>query len=187
MMKKQLLMALGVSVMMQSASAASVTSITANGNNVNNYFDAYGTSELGVEFVNLQSVQIDFDNGLAGQDDVWMSITNNSGTGWSGFDFTLVGTGVGIFGPFTLENQTGFISDFVFYNNDPANDLSKSVALTFDPLEYVGLWNVSGSIDTSLSSTYSLILTPTVVPVPAAVWLFGSGLLGLMGVARRRL
>ena len=27
---------------------------------------------------------------------------------------------------------------------------------------------------------------PTVVPVPAAVWLFGSGLLGLAGVARRK-
>jgi hypothetical protein len=26
----------------------------------------------------------------------------------------------------------------------------------------------------------------TVLPVPAAVWLFGSGLLGLVGVARRR-
>lgn len=28
--------------------------------------------------------------------------------------------------------------------------------------------------------------TPTAVPVPAAVWLFGSGLLGLVGVARRK-
>jgi hypothetical protein len=26
----------------------------------------------------------------------------------------------------------------------------------------------------------------TAVPVPAAVWLFGSGILGLVGVARRR-
>jgi hypothetical protein len=26
----------------------------------------------------------------------------------------------------------------------------------------------------------------TVVPVPAALWLFGSGLIGLIGVARRR-
>ncbi|MGB5398483.1 MAG: VPLPA-CTERM sorting domain-containing protein [Gammaproteobacteria bacterium] len=25
-----------------------------------------------------------------------------------------------------------------------------------------------------------------VIPVPAAVWLFGSGLIGLVGVARRR-
>jgi len=29
-------------------------------------------------------------------------------------------------------------------------------------------------------------INSTVVPVPAAVWLFGSGLLGLVGVARRR-
>jgi len=26
----------------------------------------------------------------------------------------------------------------------------------------------------------------TVIPVPAAVWLFGSGLLGLIGIARRK-
>ena len=29
-------------------------------------------------------------------------------------------------------------------------------------------------------------VSTTVIPVPAAVWLFGSGLLGLVGVARRR-
>ena len=28
--------------------------------------------------------------------------------------------------------------------------------------------------------------TPSAIPVPAAVWLFGSGLLGLVGVARRK-
>jgi hypothetical protein len=27
---------------------------------------------------------------------------------------------------------------------------------------------------------------PAVVPVPAAVWLFGSGLMGLLGLARRK-
>jgi len=32
----------------------------------------------------------------------------------------------------------------------------------------------------------SLVGTTAVVPVPAAVWLFGSGLLGLVGVARRK-
>lgn len=30
------------------------------------------------------------------------------------------------------------------------------------------------------------IYAPTVIPVPAAVWLFGSGLLGLVGIARRK-
>ena len=28
--------------------------------------------------------------------------------------------------------------------------------------------------------------TPSAVPVPAAAWLFGSGLIGLVGIARRR-
>ncbi len=36
-----------------------------------------------------------------------------------------------------------------------------------------------------LGSSYSM--TVTAVPVPAAVWLFGSGLLGLVSVARRKI
>jgi len=36
------------------------------------------------------------------------------------------------------------------------------------------------------TSHISVYYAETVVPVPAAVWLFGSGLLGLVGIARRR-
>jgi len=47
-----------------------------------------------------------------------------------------------------------------------------------------------GSADAPLESTASTWLAETAplttVPVPAAVWLFGSGLLGLVGVARRK-
>jgi len=44
---------------------------------------------------------------------------------------------------------------------------------TFDQGTYYEVWSVD--------------ITPaTVIPVPAAVWLFGSGLLGLVGVARRK-
>lgn len=42
-------------------------------------------------------------------------------------------------------------------------------------------WDFSGNVT---GSSYSM--TVTAVPVPAAVWLFGSGLLGLIGVARRK-
>jgi hypothetical protein len=39
----------------------------------------------------------------------------------------------------------------------------------------------------NFSPTYSgAIINPTLVPVPAAIWLFGSGLFGLAGVATRR-
>ena len=39
---------------------------------------------------------------------------------------------------------------------------------------------------TPYTEIYDISVTGPVVPVPAAVWLFGSGLIGLVGVARRR-
>jgi hypothetical protein len=45
--------------------------------------------------------------------------------------------------------------------------------------EMANVWN----LDATGSLTYAAAST---VPVPAAVWLFGSGLLGLVGVARRK-
>lgn len=45
-----------------------------------------------------------------------------------------------------------------------------------------GDWAISGSQALSHVNLYA-----QVVPVPAAVWLFGSGLLGLVGVARRKI
>jgi hypothetical protein len=43
----------------------------------------------------------------------------------------------------------------------------------FNQTQYSEVWNIK-------------ITRDAVIPVPAAVWLFGSGLLGLVGVARRR-
>jgi hypothetical protein len=44
----------------------------------------------------------------------------------------------------------------------------------FDGIQYTEIFNIT------------VTSTAAVVPVPAAVWLFGSGLLGLMGVTRRK-
>jgi hypothetical protein len=46
----------------------------------------------------------------------------------------------------------------------------------------------SGGTFQFLNANFNANLTPTpnIVPVPAAVWLFGSGLIGLLGVAKRR-
>mgnify|MGYP001821111762 FL=1 len=47
---------------------------------------------------------------------------------------------------------------------------------TFTGNPYYEVWNIS----------LTRVGNATVIPVPAAVWLFGSGLLGLVGVARRK-
>jgi hypothetical protein len=52
-----------------------------------------------------------------------------------------------------------------------------------------GTWNMDdfeGKDLSNMSAYTKTNLPPDFVPVPAAVWLFGSGLLGLVGVARRR-
>ena len=55
------------------------------------------------------------------------------------------------------------------------NTASGSFDIVLDPM---AINNIGGFIDTFGSAT--------AVPVPAAVWLFGTGLLGLIGVARRK-
>ena len=56
---------------------------------------------------------------------------------------------------------------------------SNSNAIDFDSACITpGSGNISGTGDCSISVS--------AVPVPAAVWLFGSGLLGLIGISRRR-
>lgn len=51
----------------------------------------------------------------------------------------------------------------------------------YDPT--AATWTLSSN---DAGSSYSMTVTASPVPVPAAVWLFGSGLIGLVGVARRR-
>ncbi len=56
--------------------------------------------------------------------------------------------------------------------------------------ELTGSMTIFGYEADDHSNTFQLTLTglavPSAVPVPAAVWLFGSGLIGLIGIARRQ-
>jgi len=52
----------------------------------------------------------------------------------------------------------------------------------FDATEVT--WSFSSTSTTSYSMSITSVMSP--VPVPAAVWLFGSGILGLVGIARRK-
>ena len=83
-----------------------------------------------------------------------------------------------IIGPGPYTNANGSIND-----NDPHNPfVDQSATFTFA---------VTGATaDTVISNVlFSFGTTPGTnvgIPIPAAVWLFGSGLLGLIAIARRR-
>jgi hypothetical protein len=98
------------------------------------------------------------------------------------------------------ESLTAGIWDFSLLNLELSNSFSNDVDLEIRPtINYVlGEWPAPGSsplsfglIDESFELDFNTLTTQDlfsvqVVPVPAAVWLFGSGLLGLIGVARRK-
>ncbi|MFV8816199.1 VPLPA-CTERM sorting domain-containing protein [Haliea sp. E17] len=51
-----------------------------------------------------------------------------------------------------------------------------------------GTWTsfTTETLSSGANAVINYAVTPSAVPLPAAAWLFGSGLLGLAGVARRR-
>jgi hypothetical protein len=58
--------------------------------------------------------------------------------------------------------------------------------ISLDAAAIGGSWS-SYDIGDFTNTYEGAIINPSAVPVPAALWLFGSGLLGLVGVARRRI
>jgi hypothetical protein len=96
------------------------------------------------------------------------------------------------------ENQWGghFLIDWgsVGINMDSVNvwdvstDLSGTIHLASTDPDGDGILGTA-MVDGALigySWSFDLTLAPQAVPVPPAVWLFGSGLLGLTGIARRK-
>ena len=86
----------------------------------------------------------------------------------------------GLFGPFTPNFKAT-------YNNDPLTSLDILGALgTYD---FTGLTIFNFTVDDGPFNAMGVVyeqMTISAVPLPAAVWLFGSGLVGLVGIARRK-
>lgn len=101
----------------------------------------------------------------------------NSGTLLTG-DLTALG----------YANNGSQVLEFLF--NPTGGDLSSLYGLRPGGI----IFSVSGYNDADFNTAFSntayngfASIAPVPVPVPAAVWLFGSGLLGLAGLARRRI
>ena len=116
-------------------------------------------------------------------------ISSGSGTiffnSGSGNTMTLnVGTKI-----FTASNDEGFLTD------SPSITLSNFDLIGFDYLATSGINSAPATFSSShpyfddidnMIGQWQTTVEFSPVPVPAAVWLFGSGLIGLVGFARRK-
>ena len=85
-------------------------------------------------------------------------------------------------------NGGGNTGDWIELMRGDARNTFKSESFDLTGAEndevWIAFWLDNGEHDFAKFDNISV--TATVIPVPAAVWLFASGLLGLVGVARRR-
>ena len=117
-----------------------------------------------------------------------LAMFDDSDQSYSGLSLTIdVPSIVGISGP----DGSG---DYLAANNNGTLSLSGSDNFILG-LNFGGTWLSDSSIVDNGGNSYSvyfdnggnlLQVDVQVIPVPAAVWLFGSGLIGLIGVARRK-
>lgn len=106
-------------------------------------------------------------------------LANTSGPVITANPFNVTDTALTVWQPFTTGTQTGLAGDITGQALDNSNHavLVSGTAVgdnwgTFAGGTYYEAWSVD-------------FAPAAVIPVPAAVWLFGSGLIGLVGVARR--
>ena len=137
---------------------------------------------------------------------------NNTGGVISGTISKSNGDSVSIIGPFNTTavsaTTTQLLYDFNFtHPQDPTGSIFMLFLGATSPnlnwclettlcnsdgegsMEYISYIDTNGNNEllSSVNHTGEIVFaTATVVPVPAAVWLFGSGLIGLVGFARRK-
>ncbi len=109
----------------------------------------------------------DVNNDPALNDEYFGTIANGGYSGNNGIWGTSYATN------FALDNTAAYGTDLDFYYYQTGG-----FVLVPNKYKAVGSWSFDGA-----TLAYA---APSTVPVPAAVWLFGSGLLGLVGIARRK-
>jgi hypothetical protein len=86
----------------------------------------------------------------------------------------------------TINSTIQFSGSTFLWLDKPSFDLNLSFGALTDAGGIVGLGGQEMRFSQDTRTLVSGNLTAPAVPVPAAVWLFGSGLLGLIGVASRK-
>jgi len=140
---------------------------------------------------NFETVIGAADNGVihgSGSDSVRIESGDFSGTFEHHFD--VVNSGSLTFRLHAGASSIGAVSDFHVWldNVDIVTMLSAGVYVV-NPIYSAVMLSATETVDLIVSGTFTSLASYDVVlntPIPAAVWLFGSALMGLFGVSRRK-
>ena len=139
----------------------------------------YGRTEQATTMELSDGIQSSEQIGLSGG---WL-LTSPGGSGvLTPYDFNLKKT-AGTWNIQTYDNA------FSFQNFLKLTDVTESIVggqlYLSGNLKWTGLWaTLVGANTNTVVGTFNL--APAAVPVPAAVWMFGSALLGMLGISRRK-
>lgn len=134
--------------------------LSAGTNSLDLYYDVEGDTSYGYDLM-LDITGTGNISNVGGGD---AELGNIFGSGWRQFGGDIYGE--------SSSSVLGFSFDFTA---DAGSLLSIS-----------GTYTNSDFIDAAILSSNLATVSVSAVPVPAAVWLFGSGLIGLIGFARRK-
>lgn len=148
-----------------------------------------GASSAGTTNSELSTFENKFDNFVAAHNQLGThpgNLNGSSGSDGSNSAAANAATGFGVnWGGATSFFSTGGVGqslEFFFMAGNGTLGSTNATAVRYGNTEGFSTW----TLNADSSFTYMAPGAVSPVPVPAAVWLFGSGLLGLVGISRRR-
>ena len=138
------------------------------------FFDFRIQLDFGSGFVNHVVSQGELKGGIGGHT---VGTAGTDQLGSTGFS-----EGFNIFG-YQFDSLTGSVTGNLAAGQTVTAKTSLFVSLTAPGFETGGAARIGDPLDLSAGAFSGSL---TIVPIPAAVWLFGSGLIGLIAIARRR-
>jgi hypothetical protein len=121
------------------------------------YFNRFAAGSPAYEF----SVTIPLGPGpITGSYSIWNGVSNGNPASIPGYNFTATGNVL----TWTIPKSGVYFPEFA----------------------WLGITSVDSSFDGITNGTNFAVVSAPPVPIPGAVWLFGSGLIGLVGIGRKR-
>lgn len=174
------------------ANAALLTNPVGPGYNViDNCYGCSGITDINVNIENNIPIELTFDPLSALFENININLINITGAAWSNLtiEYNTIDPYASVQLGLSVLDTGGSTATIDEILSNSVTGAPSGLALSFAPPES-SFVNIVGSANRTdlynLTSPYSITISTSAVPVPAAVWLFGSGLIGLMGFARRK-